>query len=50
LPFINANSTNLQYRHDAMRDGKKSLMVNALEGEPSSPVTVVLNWGTGLKK
>jgi Tol biopolymer transport system component len=45
-----ANATNFQYRYDATRDGKKFLVVNGLVGEPSSPVTVVLNWETGLKK
>ena len=45
-----ANATNTQYRYDVTRDGKKFLMVNGLVGEPSSPVTVVLNWETGLKK
>jgi Tol biopolymer transport system component len=45
-----AYSTTFQYRYDVTRDGKKFLMVNALVGEPSSPVTVVLNWETGLKK
>jgi Tol biopolymer transport system component len=44
------NATNFQYRYDVTRDGKKFLMVNGLVGEPSSPVTVVLNWETGLKK
>ena len=44
------NATYFQYRYDATRDGKKFLMVNGLVGEPSSPVTVVVNWETGLKK
>jgi hypothetical protein len=44
------NATNFQYRYDVTRDGKKFLMVNALVGEPSPPLTVVLNWETGLKK
>jgi hypothetical protein len=37
------------YRYDVTRDGNKFLMVTVLV-EPSSPVTVVLNWETGLKK
>jgi Tol biopolymer transport system component len=41
---------NTVYRYDVTRDGKKFLMVNVPVGEPSSPVTVVLNWETGLKK
>jgi hypothetical protein len=45
-----ANATNTQYRYDLTRDGKKFLVVRALVGEPSPPVTVVLNWETGLKK
>jgi hypothetical protein len=45
--IVNADYTG--YRYDVTRDGKKFLMVNALV-EPSSPVTVVLNWETGLKK
>jgi hypothetical protein len=44
------NATNFQYRYDVTRDGKKFLMVNALVGEPSPPLTVMLNWETGLKK
>jgi Tol biopolymer transport system component len=48
--FTSGNATNTVYRYDATRDGKKFLMVNALVGEPPSPVTVVLNWETGLKK
>jgi Tol biopolymer transport system component len=36
--------------YDVTRDGKKFLMVKGLVGEPSSPVTVVVNWETGLKK
>jgi Tol biopolymer transport system component len=43
-------AANTQHRYDATRDGKKFLMVNVLVGGPSSPVTVVLNWETGLKK
>jgi Tol biopolymer transport system component len=45
-----ANATNFEYRYDATGDGKKFLMVNVLAGEPSRPVTVVLNWEMGLKK
>jgi Tol biopolymer transport system component len=45
-----ANATNIEYRYDARRDGKTFLMVNVLVGEPSSPVTVVLNWEKGGKK
>jgi Tol biopolymer transport system component len=45
-----AHASNLGYQYDATRDGKKFLMVKGLVGEPSSPVTVVLNWETGLKK
>jgi Tol biopolymer transport system component len=44
------NAAYTEYRYDVTRDGKKFLMVNGLVGEPSSPVTVVLNWETGLKK
>jgi Tol biopolymer transport system component len=44
------NATNTQQRYDVTGDGKKFLMVNGLVGEPSSPVTVVVNWETGLKK
>jgi serine/threonine protein kinase/Tol biopolymer transport system component len=43
-------ATNIVHRYDATRDGKKFLMVNVLVGELSSPVTVVLNWDTGLNK
>jgi hypothetical protein len=45
-----ANAANIQYQYDATRNGKRFLMVNGLVGEPSSPVTVVVNWETGLKK
>jgi hypothetical protein len=47
---IMTTTTNTQHRYDVTWDGKKFLMVNVLVGEPSSPVTVVLNWETGLKK
>jgi Tol biopolymer transport system component len=47
--LTSANVANTVYRYDAKWDGKKFLMVNALV-KPSSPVTVVLNWETGLKK
>jgi WD40 repeat protein len=43
-------ATNVEFRYDVTRDGKRFLMVDALVGDPSSPVTVVLNWETGLKK
>jgi Tol biopolymer transport system component len=49
-PSTIVDATYTQYRYDVTQDGKKFLMVNALVGEPSSPVTVVLNWETGLKK
>ena len=45
-----ANATNFQFRYDATRDGKKFLMLNVAAGEPTSPVTVVLNWQAALKK
>jgi hypothetical protein len=45
-----AHAANTMSRYDVTRDGKKFLMVNALVGEPSSPMTVVVNWETGLKK
>jgi Tol biopolymer transport system component len=43
-------ATNVQFRYDVTGDGKKFLMVNVATGEPTSPVTVVLNWEAGLKK
>jgi Tol biopolymer transport system component len=43
-------ATNVQFRYDVTSDGKKFLMVNVATGEPSSPVTVVLNWEAGLNK
>ena len=42
--------SNTEHRYDVTRDGKKFLMVTGLAGEPSPPMTVVLNWETGLKK
>jgi hypothetical protein len=43
-------ATNGEFRYDVTRDGKKFLMTDVAAGEPSSPVTVVLNWDRGLKK
>jgi hypothetical protein len=45
-----AHFSDLQHQYDVTRDGKRFLMVKVPVGEPSSPVTVVLNWETGLKK
>jgi hypothetical protein len=45
-----ASAAYARYQYDVTRDGKKLLMVNGLVGAPSSPVTVVVNWETGLKK
>jgi hypothetical protein len=45
-----AHATNTQQRYDMTRDGKKFLMVNALVGEHSSPVTVVGELGDGIEE
>ena len=43
-------ATNTMFRYDVARDGQKFVLVSVAAGEPSSPVTLVLNWDAGLRK
>jgi hypothetical protein len=43
-------ASNTLMRYDVSPDRKRFLLVDVANGEGSAPVTVILNWETGLKK